>query len=128
MSAEGLKIINQLLKSAGISYAFHEWNKAPKYPYQIGEYQEVETLTEDGYKETTFYLDGFARGAEAYIQLEADKEKIYNVLGKDLGYRAITESGNSIAIFYAFSNGQVPTQDAELKRMEVALRIKEWRS
>lgn len=122
MSIEALNFIGSLMKSLSVPYKFTEWKgDIPEY-YFTGEYQEVESLTkeENGFQETSFILNGFTRGE--WLLLEEVKTKIEKALPK----QAMTESGSVVAIFYAQAF-PVPTGDAELKRIQINLTIKEWK-
>ena len=124
MSIEALKIISDSLKALGINYEFGVWTSDPKYPYFVGEYQEAPSLNEDGMQETTFLLTGFSRGT--WLELENEKEKIAARFSKVGGKTVIADSGSAVAIFY--ENSMIlPTGDAELKKIEINLTIKEWR-
>ena len=81
------------------------------------------TTTEDGAEESTMILTGFHRGA--FIDLETDKSKIKDHFHPIHGLRGKTDGG-SIAVFFegAF---YVPTGEADLKRMQINLKIKEWK-
>ena len=48
MSKEALKIIEKAMKTLGINYSFMEWKGEPKYPYFVGEYQEIPIIYETG--------------------------------------------------------------------------------
>ena len=122
MSIEALNFIGSFLKGLSIPYQFMEWKgDIPEY-YFVGEYQETESETkeENGYQETSFILNGFTRGA--WLSLEQAKEEIEKALPR----QAITDSGSVVAVFYA-NAFPVPTGDAELKRIQINLTIKEWR-
>lgn len=123
MSVSALKIISDSMKSLGINYEFGEWSSKVVYPYFVGEYQESPPMNEDGMQESTFLLTGFSRGS--WLQLENEKEKIENHFNKVGGKTVITESGSAVAVFYANSL-IVPTGDAELKKIQINLTIKEW--
>jgi len=123
MIEAGLQIINDSLKSVGINYAFMEWKGKPVYPYFVGEYQEIEPPDESGLQETNFILDGFTRGR--WEELEQAKNKIKSLFPKVVGKVVIAEDGSAVAIFYANSL-VVPTGDAELKKIQINLVIKEW--
>ena len=130
MTKEALKLMSDAMSEMGLTYEFMEFTTVPTYPYFVGEYQESETASEDGLQEATFILNGFARdtgeGNTAYLELENAKEKIYVRFGKVGGDTVITAKGAAIAVFY--SNALiVPTDDAELKRIQINLKIKEWR-
>lgn len=118
-----LKFINEQMDVIGIPYEFGEWTSAVTYPYYVGEITEESTFTEDGAEESTLILDGFHRGK--FIDLENDKAKIKKHFHPIHGLRASTDSG-SIAVFFdgAF---YVPTGEADLKRIQINLKIKEWK-
>lgn len=121
MSIAALKFISDTLDSLNINYQFGEWatNPVPD-PYFVGEYTEPESLTkeEDGYQEITFLLTGTGTN---WLSLETAKATIENNISKT----AILPNGNGIAVFYAGSL-IIPTGDAELKRIQINLTIKEW--
>ena len=124
MSKQVLKLIADAMKSLGIAYGFEEYSGNPVvYPYFVGEYAEPEPTTEDGLQETTFLINGFNRGS--WLALENDKEKIAKYFDRVSGKTAIVDDGSAVAVFYA---GSIPvsTGDAELKRIEITLHIKEW--
>ena len=120
------KLIADELDALGINYDFEEWKGKPQYPYFTGEYQEVESLNEYGEQETQFILNGFARGITAHADLEEAKNKIKKHFPGVGGRLATTESGSRVAIFYANTMGNLPTGDAELKRIQINLKVKEW--
>ena len=121
-----LQFINEQMTDLGIPYQLNEWN-APdgilKYPYTVGEFTEVATMTEDGYEESTLLLTVTTRGS--WFELEGIKAKIKKRFPAGIGLCAETDSG-SIAVFYAGSF-PVPTGEADLKRMQINLDIKEWK-
>ena len=125
MSVQVLKIISDAMTSLGLEYGFGEYSANPVvYPYFVGEYTEVESVTEDGLQETTFLLTGFSRGS--WLELEIAKEKIERYFNQVSGMTVITDNGSGVAIFYANSL-IVPTGDAELKRIQINLSVKEWK-
>lgn len=121
MTNEGLNYINGILEALGIDYEFGEWtkNEVPD-PYWVGEYNEVDGTEkeENGFQETTFILTGTGR---TWLGLQNDKSTIE----KNIFKTAILSSGDGIAVFYS-SSMIVPTGDAELKRIQINLQIKEW--
>lgn len=119
MSIEALKYINDLLDKNGINYEFMQWNKDIVYPYFTGEYQEIESLNEDGLQEATFILNGFSN--ESWLGLEQAKAKIENIFNKTV----ILPNGNGMAVFY-LNSLVIPTGDANLKRIQINLIVKEW--
>lgn len=118
-----LKFINEQLTLLSVPYEFGEWTTAVKYPYFTGEITEEPISTEDGLEQSTLLLNGFHRGK--YADLEEIKEKIKKHFHPVHGLRGQTDSG-SIAVFYggAFF---VPTNEADLKRIQINLIIKEWK-
>ena len=124
MTKETLKIIKDAMKELGLAYGFGEYsNKPVVYPYFVGEYTETESVTEDGLQESTFLLTGYARGS--WLALEDAKESIKNHFNHVSGKTVITDNGSAVAVFYANSM-IVPTADAELKRIQINLDVKEW--
>lgn len=120
---EKLTFISDQLAALGIPYEFGEWTSKIQYPYVVGEVTEEPTETEDGMEESTMILNGFNRGK--YIDLETVKDKIKKHFHPIHGLRASTDSG-SIAVFFdgAF---YVPTGEADLKRIQINLKIKQWK-
>ena len=124
MSKRVLKIVSDAMEAMGIAYGLGTYAGNPiVYPYFVGEYNETEPFTEDGLQESTFLLNGFTRGA--WLDLENAKEKIEGYFNKVGGNTVITANGSGVAIFYAVAQ-IVPTGDAELKRIQINLSIKEW--
>ena len=119
-----LKFINeQMNKVLEIPYEFMEWTSVVKYPYYVGEITEEETTTEDGHERSVLLLSGFHRGK--YIDLLEDCAKIKKYFDPVYGLRSKTETG-SIAVFYAGSS-YIPTGESELKRIQINLKIEEWK-
>ena len=118
-----LGIINTELNSAGIPYEFMEWTDPVQYPYWVGEYSEVATLTEDGYKESAFILTGTTKGP--WLELEQARAKIEKRFPNPYGLRMATDGG-AVVIHYE-NSFPVPTGEADLKRIQVNLKIKEWK-
>lgn len=121
MTIETLKFIADALESIGINYEFGQWSSEVVYPYFVGEYTESEPLTEDGLHEADFMITGFSRGA--WLDLEQAKEKIERLFRNNVH---LLPSGNGLAVFYAGAF-ITPQNDAELKSMQINLRIKEWK-
>ena len=124
MSKAVLKAVSDGMAAIGMNYEYQEWTDDPIYPYFTGEYQEFEPLNEDGMQETSFVLTGFTRGS--YSDLEAAKEKIKKKFDPISGYKVSTD-GSVVAIFYALALSNIPTGDAELKKIQINLTIKEWK-
>lgn len=121
MTQEVLTYIYERLTEAGINYEFGEWNSPIVYPYFTGEYQEMPPVTEDGLQEAEFVLNGFSRGSwYALEQAKAIIEKIFSYCA------AILPNGSGVNISYSGSL-VIPPEDAELKRIQINLTIKEWR-
>lgn len=123
MTTEMLKAVDSGMEALGLNYAFMQWEGDVAYPYFVGSYQESPPMSEDGMQEATFILTGFTRGK--WLDLEAAKEKIENYFNKISGKTVIAE-GSAVAIFYENSL-VVPTGDAELKRIDINLSVKEWK-
>lgn len=123
MTTAALRIISDAMREMQLAYALGRFNGNAD-PYFVGEYQETESFTEDGLQESTFLLTGFSRGE--WLTLELAKEKIENYFNRVSGKTVIADNGAAVAIFYAHSL-IVPTNDAELKRIQINLEIKEWK-
>lgn len=122
MTIESLGVVSEFMKSLGLNYEFMEWTSAPVYPYFVGEYQEIPPPNEDGEEESTFILTGFSK--DSWIQLDEAKKKIKEYFSK-VGKIVTTESNSAVAVFYA-NSFPVPTGDAELKKIQINLTVKEW--
>lgn len=121
MTQAVLKLISDTLSTAGINYEFGEWSSDIVYPYFVGEYTESEPYTEDGLYEIDFILNGFSR--DTWITLETAKQTIENSFSN---CTQILSNGSGVDVSYAGSF-IVPTGDAELKRIQINLKIKEWK-
>ena len=124
MTKDVLKLISDGMEAISLNYAFMEWKGEPVYPYFIGEYQEQPVTSEDGLQEADFILTGFTRGS--WSDLETAKMKIEKYFNRISGKTAIADSNNAVGVFYNNSS-VVPTGDAELKKIEIHLDVKEWK-
>lgn len=115
--------ISDQMDAIAVPYEYGEWTSDDKKRYWVGELTEEPVMTEDGLEESTLILSGFCRGKA--IDLVRDKKKIKELFDPIDGLRAKTGSG-SIAVFFEGSF-PVPTGEADLKRMQINLRIKEWK-
>lgn len=109
------------MTALGLNYAFMEWKDEKVYPYFIGAYQETEAINEDGMQDIDFTITGYSRTTWAALE-EAKKKikKYYGVTGK-----TVTAKGHAVAVFYS-NSFPVPTGDAELKKIQINLKVKEW--
>lgn len=123
LTIEGLTFINSELEKLNIPYEFGKWSTAIPDTFWIGSYTEIESLNEDGYEESTFILTGVT--TKNKLSLLETKDKIKDKFNNE-GLTAILESGSGIAIFYANSN-PIPSIEENMERLEITLRIKEWR-
>lgn len=122
---EVLKYINEQMHDLGIAYEFGEWTTEVIYPYSVGEIQDSEPLTEDGAETSTFILTFFHRGERGYSTLEQLKSRLKRHFNTITGL-TVKKDGCSITGFY--SNAFfIPTNKADLKRMQVNLKIKVWK-
>ena len=118
-----LKFINEQMGVIAVPYEFGQWSSDVAYLYFVGEVTEDTIMTEDGAEESTLLLTGWHRGS--FVDLETVKAKIKNHFHPIYGLRGSTDGG-AIAVFYdnAFS---VPSGEAGLKKMQINLKIKEWK-
>lgn len=117
-----LRIINEIMGQLNLNYEYMEWTSDITYPYFVGEYLQSPETTEDGLVESSFILTGFTRGT--WLELEQAKERIEDFLRN--GYRTTTDGQSGVVIFF---DGCQPIriEDAELKKIQINLIIKEWR-
>lgn len=118
-----LGFISEQLESLSVPYEFGEWTGDVQYPYWVGEITEEPPISEDGAEESTLILTGFHRGK--FIDLETVKEEIRKHFDPIYGLRAETDSG-TIAVFFDGSM-YLPTGEGELKKIQINLKIKEWK-
>ena len=118
-----LGTITEELNSIGVPYEFMEWTDPVQYPYFVGEYSEVPTATEDGGKEATVMLTGTTKGS--WLELEQFRAKIEKHFHPVCGLRKATADG-AVVIMYQ-NSFPVPTGEADLKRIQINLQIKEWK-
>ena len=125
MQQETLKYINDKLDAAGIPYQFGMFASdiSSLNYYFVGEYTEIEPMNEDGLVESQFMLTGTGKG---FSELENAKDTIRSLFPEIEGDVAILDNGSAVAIFYA-SAMYIPTVDDRLKRMQIDLKIKEWK-
>ena len=125
MSKDALNIISESMKALGLAYGFGEYSAKPVvYPYFVGEYTETEMFDESGHVETTFLLTGFSR--DSWLELEDAKERIERHFNRVSGTIGITDIGSAVVIHYSHAL-VVPTGDAELKSIQINLKINEWK-
>lgn len=118
-----LGVLNDELNSIGVPYEFMQWTDPVQYPYFIGEYSEVPTVTEDGYKESTLLVTGTTKGS--WLELEQFRAKIESHFPRIFGLRKSTDDG-AVIIYYE-NSFPVPTGEADLKRIQINLQVKEWK-
>lgn len=117
------KFINEQMDALAIPYEFGAWTSVVQYPYFVGEFTPEEPMTEDGLEEGVFLLTGTHRGR--FSDLMNAMEKIKSHFNSIYGLRAKTDSG-AIAVFF-MNCFVVPTGEAELKRIQINLRVKQWK-
>lgn len=120
-----LKFINEQMSSLGIPYEFNEWtsDRVPAMYFVGEEYREDEVESEDGASTASMILTGFHRGK--YIALEEAKEKIKQHFPPDADLRSPTDSG-AIAVYFAGAFS-IPSGEANLTKIQITLKIKEWK-
>lgn len=118
-----LKFINEQMDLLAIRYELGVYKSPVVHPYWVGEFTEEPILSEDGAEESTLILTGWHRGKR--IDLEKDKAKIKKHFHPIFGLRGSTDSG-SIAVFFD-SAFPVPSDEADLHKEEIHLKIKEWK-
>ena len=128
MNSETLGMISEAMEAMELNYNFMEYKvkagEDPPQTYFVGEYQELDPDKESGEEESLFILTGFTR--EGWIRLENAKEKIKKYFPPSSGKVAAVGMNLTAAVFYT-NSFMVPTGDAELKKIQINLTVKEWR-
>ena len=117
------KFISDQMAAINVPYELGEWASDVIYPYSVGEFTEFSVATEDGAEESELLLSIFNRGN--YSDLVRITDKIKKHFPANGGLCAKTDSG-SIAVFFDGS-APIPTNEAGLKKIQINLRIKEWK-
>lgn len=123
MIEKALGITKDELKTIDVPYEFMRWTSTVEDRYWVGEFTETPTDTEDGYEEGTLILTGTTRSS--WLALMQDREKIKDHFPNISGFRKTTDNG-IVVIFYENAL-PVPTGEADLKRIQINLRIKAWK-
>ena len=124
MIESALGFVREELDKIGVPYEFMRWTSSTKpNRYWIGEYSVTPTNTEDGYKEFTLLLTGTTQ--DLWSVLMQDRAKIEDHFPNIGGLSKTTEDG-VVVIFYE-NDFPVPTGEADLKRLQINLRIKAWK-
>lgn len=124
MTTEALAFIDDELNKIGINYEFAMWKTSIPKTFWIGEFIGIGTVNEDGMDESSFILTGTTSGD--WLDLIDDDEKIQNLFPAIGGKIAPLDNGSTIAIFYE-NSFDIPTETMDLKRIQINLRVKEWR-
>lgn len=115
-----LGYLDKLLTDNGINYTLDLVNDVVEFPYWVGDYQETTSSDEQGYHEYIFNLTGTNKGT--YSRLIKDLDVIRNLT---MNQTTMLGDDHSVAIYYETMQ-MIPSQDEEIKRMEITLTIKEW--
>ena len=113
------------MSAISVPYEFMRWTDTviPEL-YFVGEITESSVMTEDGKEESTMLLTGFSRGS--YADMETIKERIKSHFSPVCGLRGRTGDGSTIAVFFD-GYFYVPTGEADLKKIQINLKIYEWK-
>ena len=116
-----LGIIGTELRAMGINAEFESWtSKIPNY-YWVYTYVESDNNFETGCKSGILILEGFTR--KDISTLEMQKEKI---IEKFMDFRKTVDN---TTVYLGSANGQeIDTYDPELKKIQINIDFKEWRS
>lgn len=124
MTVAGLGFLNEHLESLGIPYEFMEWTSVPvPNTYFVGQYNEVVSMDEGGQIDSDFILMGTTK--EKYIALETVKEQIRSEF-PDYGLTQILSNGWGIAVMFD-SAFPVPSIEEGIHRIQITLKVKEWK-
>lgn len=118
-----MAFIAEQMSALGVDYNLIEWTSDPVRTYTVGEFTEAPTTTEDGYEESTCLLTTTTRGTWAELYDIVSRLKRHFPASGGL---CATTGGGAIAVFFSGSF-PVPTGEADLKRIQTNLSIKEWK-
>lgn len=118
-----LDIVASEMEKINVPYEFMEWTGSIQYPYWVGEYSEISTYTEDGYKECTVILTGTTKGS--WMELEETRAKIEEHFPGPHGLRIAADDG-AVVIHYD-NSFPVHTGEADLKRLQINMQVKQWK-
>lgn len=124
MTTDTLGLLANKLIEAGINYEFMEWTDSDiPETYFVGEYTENESLNEDGYHESVFMLTGTTTGS--WLELETIKKKVESLFPCIPRESFLLPDGSRVVVLYSTAT-PVPTETADIKRIQINLTIKEW--
>lgn len=107
-----------------VPYEYMRYTSTVNGAYWVGEYTDTPTTTEDGHKEGTLLLTGTTRGT--WLELEQVRAKIERHFPTIYGLRKSTDNG--AVVFYYDNAFPVDTGEADLKRIQINVKVKEWRN
>lgn len=121
-----LSIISEELDSIDVPYEFMRWTSAAQSQYWVGEYSEDSIVAEDGYKTSIVILTGTTNTDESgWLELEQTRAKIEQHFHPICGLSRSTN--DAVVVIYYDNSFPVPTGEANLKRIQINLRVKEWK-
>lgn len=123
MIETALGIVYNELKAIDVPYEFMRWTSSVEDRYWVGEFVETPTDTEDGYEEGTLMLTGTTKSSWAVLM--QDRATIKEHFPSIGGLRKTADNGT--VVFFYENSTPIPTGDADLKRIQIDLRIKMWK-
>ncbi len=123
MTVNTLRFIADSFKNADIPYCYRCWTKPLTFPYFVGEYHDFEPFSESGESESVMIIDGFTDSD--YLSLENIKEQIRDIF-PPMGKTQVYEDGSGAAVMFV-SAKNIPCGSDGIKRIQITLKIKEWR-
>lgn len=123
MTLEAIKFINEKLSEV-IPYEFNLWTDEITYPYWVGEVGETQINRELGEETTSVFVTGTTKGS--FSDLEKQKSLIEKVIPRiDGAFKKVSDSH----IIRVYFNGcsPTPTDNNNIKRLQITLEVKEWR-
>ena len=112
-----LTIINREINHMNIPYTFDSWDKELELPQFIGEISETPTLNEDGLSEYTFILTGYA--------VKNDNDYLFDVAEQLKKEYKPSKIVDKVVIMYD-NTTFIDTNNDDLKRIQITLKIKKW--
>lgn len=119
-----LGILKNEMTIIDVPYEHMRWTSPVSGAYVVSEYSESPIIAEDGGENHTILLTATTRGS--WLELEQIREKIKKHFPPIYGKGFTTNDG--VVVFYYGNGFPVETGEADLKRIQINLEVKKWRT
>lgn len=116
-----LEVVNAEMERLDIDYVYDNWDSDLVMPYCVGELNEIETFDEDNKREFTLMLS-CEDNTNSYSRLF----DISNTLKNTYKHNQKILFDNSVFVIKYSNTIKIPTEDENIKRIQINLNIKVW--